>query len=129
MMHFPLFHISSYLRKISRRKFLQNLTFSHKIFRFSSAKISDDFFLSHSLQISNFPPISLFQFISSPISGNYSFPLLLQKISPPDFVKLTCFYIPYVYISFPSTFTMVHVCITQCTYWTPLQRRMVYPES
>src|SRR6218665_1474315 len=23
-------------------------------------------------------------------------------------------------ISFPPTFTMMHLCITQCTYWTPL---------
>ena len=38
-----------------------NCTFSRQIFRFSSAKISDDFFFSHRPQISNFP---LFQYIS-----------------------------------------------------------------
>jgi len=25
-----------------------------------------------------------------------------------------------MYISFPPTLTMMHLCITQCKYWTPL---------
>jgi len=47
--------------------------------------------------------------------------LLLQNV-PPDFVKFTWFYILYVYFVFPPTFTMMHLCITQCTYWTPLYK-------
>src|SRR6218665_370098 len=30
------------------------------------------------------------------------------------------FYILYVYFVSDPTFTMMHLCITQCTYWTPL---------
>src|SRR6218665_4125707 len=29
----------------------------------------------------------------------------------------------YIYVSFPPTFTMMHLCITQYTYWTPLHIR------
>src|SRR6218665_388117 len=53
-----------------------NLTFSPKNFDFHPPKYLT--FFSHSPQISNFRPIPLFQFISSPISGNFSFPLFLQ---------------------------------------------------
>ena len=41
------------------------------------------------------------------------------KIPPPNFLKLTCLYVLYVYFA-PPTFTMMHLCITQCTYWTTL---------
>src|SRR6218665_2510535 len=52
-----------------------DFTFSEKISRFSSTKISDDFF-SHRLQISKFPP----QFRSYPlISGQFLIPLLFQN--------------------------------------------------
>jgi len=54
-----------------------------EIFRFSSAKISDDlfFFFSHSPQISNFPLFFLFQFISL---------LFLEiSLSPPTFAKVS----------------------------------------
>src|SRR6218665_2218434 len=45
------------------------------------------------------------------------FPLLLQ-ISPLFYTNSPAFYILCVY--FPPTLTMMHLCITQCTYWTPL---------
>src|SRR6218665_2308644 len=70
---------------------VQNFTFSRQISRFSSAKISDDLFLV--------------------IDQNFEFPLffLFQHISP-------CF----AKIIISPTLTMMHLCITQCTYWTPL---------
>src|SRR6218665_2210654 len=64
-----------------------------KIFRFS---------------ILNFPPPPIPSYF-----GKLFFSPTFAK-SPPDFVKFTCFYILYVY--FPPTLTMMHLCITQCTY-------------
>src|SRR6218665_2390285 len=46
-----------------------------------------------------------------------NFPLF-SKISPLFSKNSTAFYILYVY--FPPTLTMMHLCITQCTYRTPL---------
>jgi len=100
-----------------------NLTFSRKIFRFSSAKISDDPFLviNHKFRIS--PLFSLFQYIS-PISTKLFFSLLL-KIPSPCFRQIYVFFKYFMCFSFPPTFTMIHLCITQCTYWTPLIKIMV----
>src|SRR6218665_3869108 len=76
--------------------------------RFSSTKISDDPFSPVSV---HFPPLS----------RKLLFPLL-SKMSPCFriihllFTYITC-------ISFPPTLTMMHLCITQCTYWTPLRQR------
>jgi len=69
-------------------------------------------FSSHSLQILNFPLFSLFQYISHPISGKLLF--------PPYFCKFTCFLHTFCVFRFPPSLTMMHLCITQCTYWTPL---------
>src|SRR6218665_29231 len=88
------------------------LTFSRQNLRFSSAKISDDFFsFSHRPQILNFPPY---------FASFSTFPPRLAKILiPPLFSEnSTAFYILSVY--FPPTLAMMHLCITQCTYWTPL---------
>src|SRR6218665_2851000 len=120
MMHFP--PVSDF-PPISEKfsdflKNLKNFTFSRKISSLSSAKISDDFFLviDHKFLIS--PLFSLFRCISPLFRENYSFPLLLQ-ISPPVLGKFTCF-LHTLRVFFPSTLTMMHLCITQCTYWTPL---------
>src|SRR6218665_2347584 len=43
---------------------------------------------------------------------------LLSQISPLFSENSPAFYILCVY--FPPTLTMMHLCITQCTYWTPL---------
>src|SRR6218665_3633059 len=43
----------------------------------------------------------------------------VSKISPLFSKNSTAFYILYVYFC-PPTLTMMHLCITQCTYWTPL---------
>ena len=45
-------------------------------------------------------------------------PLLLQ-ISP-CFRQIYVFFTYFMCFSFPPTFSMMHLCITQCTYWTPL---------
>ena len=77
MMHFPCFRFPPYFRKMFR----------------TTPRISRILpFFSHSLKISNFNPISRFQFISPLISRNFSFPLLLQNSHPPDFVTFTCFF-------------------------------------
>src|SRR6218665_2691086 len=79
-------------------------------------------FFSHRPQISNFPLFSLFQYI----------PLCFEKIiiSPPTLTnfppvldKFTCFLHTLPVFRFPPTLTMMHLCITQCTYWTPLRQR------
>src|SRR6218665_73145 len=75
-------------------------------------------FFSHRPQISNFPRVS----VHFPLfRENYHFPPYFYKV-PPVLEKCTCFYIFYVYFVSP-TLTMMHLCITQCTYWTPLVRR------
>ena len=94
-------------------------------FRFSpiSETISDfqNFFFnfSHRPQIWNFPPIFAVSvhfpsvlrifFFSSPTFTNFT-PVLGKFTS---FSHTLC-------VFFPPTLTMMHLCITQCTYWTPL---------
>jgi len=73
-----------------------NFTFSRKISRFSSAKISDDLFLSHRLKILIPPPI---------FTVSLHFPLFRENYYSPYFCKfpplfsgnLCVFYILYVY--------------------------------
>ena len=115
MMHSPpIFEQFSH----SVKNFL-NFTFSQKMSWFSSAKISDDLFLviNHKFQISPyFPCFSTFSLYFAKI---YYFPLLSQ-ISPLFSKNSPAFYILSVYFVSPPTLTMMHLCITQCTYWTPL---------
>jgi len=100
---FPLFHISplfpkffSGLRKISPIwPFPTKLNFPI----FIHQNFWRPFFISHWPKISNFPPISPVSIHFPSVSGNLSIPHFC-KISP-DFVKLTCFYIPYVYLVSP----------------------------
>jgi len=89
--------------------------FPKNIFRFSSAKIPDDLFESLTQnfefhlfisQNSTFPPIS----------RKLLFPPAFSNI-PPDFGKCTCFL--HTLRVFPPSLTMMHLCITRCTYWTP----------
>ena len=111
----PCFRFPTYFRKIFRicGKF-STFYLSRKISRFSSTNISDDLFFSHRPQILNFPPISS---VSVHFPPEY-FPLLWQ-ISP-CFKKFTCFLHTLCVFCFPPALTMMHLCITQCTYWTPL---------
>src|SRR6218665_170502 len=97
------------------------LPFPEKISVFHPPKFLMTLLLSHRPQILNFP--SYFACFSSfpPLIGeNYYVPLLSQ-ISPLFSENSPAFYILCVYIS-PPTLTMMHLCITQCTYWTPLER-------
>jgi len=48
-----------------------------------------------------------------------NFPSTLKNFLP-SFIKIHLLFTYFMCISFPPTFTMMHLCITQCTYWTPL---------
>src|SRR6218665_3628819 len=71
--------------------------------------------IDHKFRIS--PLFSLFQYIS---------PCFAKIIFSPYFYNFfSCFrqiHLLFTYFTciFPPTLTMMHLCITQCTYWTPL---------
>jgi len=115
-MHFPLFQIPSVSEKFPDS--VENFpafTFSRKFFDFHPPKFLMTFF-SLQPQISNFPPLS----IHFPLfRQSYSFRPTFQNF-PLFSANLRAFYIYFLCFSFPPTFTMMHLCITQCTYWTPL---------
>src|SRR6218665_2226502 len=101
MMHFPpVLDFPMFPKNcLTPWKISQILPFSRKIFRFSSVKISDHLFLiiNHKFRIS---PYLLY------------FPLFS--------VNLRVLYIHCVF-RFPLlNICVMHLCITQCTYWTPL---------
>src|SRR6218665_3459646 len=76
------------------------------------------FHISHRLKILISPYFRCFS--AFPLfRENYSSPFYFFKFHP-DFVKLTCFYMPHV-LFVSLCLTMMHLCITQCTYWTPLR--------
>src|SRR6218665_1147552 len=119
MMHFPLcFRFPPISETFSDfLTFFYNFTFSRKISSLSSAKISDLFF-SHRPQISNVPLFSLFQYIS-PCFAKIILSLYFYKF-PPCFRQIHLLFTYFTCIFSPPTFTMMHLCITQCTHWTPL---------
>src|SRR6218665_3197702 len=86
-------------------------------------KISDDllFFLVINHKFRIFPLFSLFQYISPLFSENYYFPPTFKNF-PPVLEIFTCFSHTLCVFRFPPALTMMHLCITQCTYWTPLLR-------
>src|SRR6218665_3697131 len=101
-MHFPLFQISPLFSKKCQtlRKFFTILHFPDQFFHFHPP-------------ISNFPRIfTLFSLLQ------YIFPLLL--LIYPLFSKIHVLLHALHVFRFPPTLTMMHLCITQCTYWTPL---------
>src|SRR6218665_479130 len=65
------------------------------------------------------PLFSLLLYISPLFHQNYYFPLLLQ-ISPLFSKNSRVFLHTFCVFRFPPTLTMMRLCITQCTYWTPL---------
>ena len=89
---------------------VHNFTFSRKFFRFSSAKISDDLSPPYFPCFSTFP--SLFR-------KNYYFSPTFYKF-PPCFRKIHVFLYALCIFRFPPTLTMMHLCITQYTYWSHL---------
>ena len=80
----------------------------------SSTKISDDLFELLTVNF-DFPPIFAKTLYFLPISGNLLFSTYFFEIFPPDFVKCTCFCMLSV-LFLPPSLTMMHLCITQCTY-------------
>src|SRR6218665_989285 len=105
-------------------KNFHKFTFSRKHFRFHPQKVLMTFF-SHRLKILNFLPIFPLSVHFPPVSRKLLFPLLL-KISR-CFVKCTCFFLHTLCVfCLPPNLTMMHLCMTQCTYWTPLCLSIVY---
>jgi len=105
--------VDALFRKICRtpRKISPIWPFHKKI-----SRISDDrFFVIHH----KFGILPLFLcFNSFPLFRDFFFSPTFANW-PPWFRKVYVFFTYFTCISFPSTFTMMHLCITQCTYWTP----------
>src|SRR6218665_2944891 len=80
------------------------------------------FFLSSTTNF-EFPPIFAVSVHFPPVSRKLLF-LPFFSLFFPFFSQihlLFSYFTPFFFcISFPPTFTMMHLCITQCTYWTPL---------
>src|SRR6218665_4201614 len=76
-------------------------------------------FFSHRPQIYNFPPIFPVSVHFPLFRENYYFPPTFTN-SPLCFRKIHLLFTYFFCISFPPTLTMMHLCIIQCTYWTPL---------
>ena len=97
-----------------------------KNFRFSSAKI----FFSHRPQNHKFRISPYFSCFSTfpPVSPKLLFPPYFHKFSP-CFRKMNLLFTYFMCISFPPTLTMMHLCITQWTYWTPLRRAPAYSRA
>ena len=100
----PLFQISPYFQNFFRLS--GNF---QKISHFHPPKFLTTFFFSHPPQISDSPLFCLFYNIFPPDSRKFLFSLCFSKFSH----ALRVFFLP-------PTLTMMHLCITQCTYWTPL---------
>src|SRR6218665_1203360 len=102
-----------------------NFIFSRKNFRFSSAKISDYLFLviDHKFRIPPYfqisPSFPCFCTFLPMFHQNYYFPPTFTNF-PPVLEIFTCFLHTFCVFRFPPTLTMMHLCITQCTYWTLL---------
>src|SRR6218665_1491124 len=104
MMHFsPVSDFPLFSENFQTVENFLNFTFSRKIYRFSSAKISDDFFgfFSHRPQISNFPPIFPVSVHFPLFREHYCFPPILPN--PPCFRKTHLLFTYFVCISFPPT--------------------------
>src|SRR6218665_1186316 len=119
MMHFPCFRFPPYFKNFFRLSeiFLQFYLFPKDFFTFIR-QISDDFFLviGHKFQIS-----PLFH-------ENYSFPSYFYEFSHLCFRQIHLLFTYFTCISSP-TLTMMHLCITQCTYWTPLRKITRFTDS
>src|SRR6218665_38837 len=95
-----------------------NLIFSKKGFGFLPQKFLMTFF-SHRLQMLNyFPLFSLFHYISPLFRENYYSPCLCKFSF--SFRTIYVFLHTFCVFRFPLVLTMMHLCIAQCTHWTPL---------
>src|SRR6218665_109078 len=119
MMHFPaLFQYTAYFRKIFRQQFSKFLDFHPPQFMIIFLVIDHKFRISPYFPcFSTFPPCFA-KIIISPYFEK--FPSCCRK------VHLLFTY--FMSISSPPPLTMMHLCITQCTYWTPLLDGALRPE-
>ena len=99
-------------------KFLKSYLFPTKFPIFICQNFWRRPFFSHQPQISNFPPISPVWLHFPPDSQKFLIPPTFQNF-PLCFRKIQQLFTYFTCIS-PPTLTMMHLCITQCTYWTPL---------
>jgi len=85
--------------------------------------------MMHFLPVPDFPPIfdSVKNFQNVTFSRKLHFPLFRENYYSPTFrnvppilEKSTCFLHTLCVFRFPPTLIMMHLGITQCTYWTPL---------
>ena len=118
-----LFKISPYFRKIFRLcgKFSKFYLFpkNFSIFIRQNKNFWWPFFLVIDHKFIRIPPyFSCLSTFPPLFRKNYYLPLF-WKI-PPCFRKIHLLFTYFVYFVPPSTLTMMHLCITQCTYWTPL---------
>jgi len=61
-----------------------------------------------------------------PYFGKFIIPPTLRNFTP-WFRKMYLFFAYFACFSFPPYFSMMHLCITQCTYWTPLPTAVTTP--
>ena len=92
-------------------KISKTLPFPEKLFDFHPPKFLMTFF-SHQLQISNFPPIFGIAIHSLCFDKIILSPYLYKF--PPCFRQIYVFFTYFLCFTFPPTFTMMHLCITQC---------------
>ena len=123
MMHFPLFQIPPIFEKISDFRTLRNiftiLTFPDKFLDFHPSKFLMTFFFWSSTTNFEFSPYFPCFNTFPPCFAKIIIPPTLINF-PPVLDKFTCFLHTSRVFRFPPTLTMMHLCITQCTYWTPL---------
>ncbi len=114
---FPLFQISPLFPK-----FFSLIS----IFPFSSAKISDDFFLVIDYKFVISPLFSLFQYISPCFGKTCTFPPYFRKIQtlPPRLIQFTIFRLHLRF--FLPILIMMHLCVMLYTYWTPLNTSLTH---
>ena len=124
MMHCPVWDLPPISEKCFglRGKFSQFDLFQENFSIFNHQTFWRPFFLKLLMKTLEFPPIFPVSIYSPPILRNSSFPTFpishwFRKIYV--FLHSLCF-------SFPPTLTMMHLCITQCTYWTPLVKWVVH---
>src|SRR6218665_269108 len=87
--------------------------------------------MKHFLPVSNFSPVSNFPYFrtfsvlyfsdATGMTQNFESPPYFREIVHfPLFREIYVFFTYFTYFSFLPSLTMMHICITQCTYWMPL---------
>jgi len=100
-------------------KIFKILPFPEKFLDFHPPKFLMTFFLVIDHKFRIFPSIFPLSIHFPSVSRKLLFPPTLTN--PPCFRKIHRFFTYFMCISFPPIFTMMHLCITQCTYWTQLE--------